>query len=183
MPLFVQRDGEVQMHASDCETCETWSQGTRSEPDEDIEEIVAKAAGCSLVQWQSMTEEEGEKKLKKACKARAKQLKRRRKEAMDLEPEEQNDDAWAPWRLKQKEEREKEPVPNLPPLEVKELPSNYTWRVPNKQDLLDTQAAWIVHENQERRKELLERASAKMAEALTTAGALMAEAIAMLNEI
>ena len=181
------------MHASDCETCGTWSQGTRSEPDEDIEEIVAKAAGCSLVQWQSMTEEEGDQKLKKACKARAKQLKkRRRKEAMDLEPEEQNDgsttwDAWAPWRLKQKEERERErerePVPNLPPLKVEELPSNYTWRVPNKQDLLDTQAAWIVHENQERRKELLERASAKMAEALTTAGALMAEAIAMLNEI
>ena len=182
MPLFVRRHGEVEMHVSDCETCETWSQGTRSEPDTDIEEIVAKTAGCSLVKWQNMTEKEGEQKLKKACKARAKQLKRR-KEAKDLEPEEQSDDAWVSWRSKQKEQREKEPVPNLPPLEVKELPSNYTWRVPNKQDLQDTQAAWIVHENQERRKELLERASAKMAEALTTAGALMAEAIAMLNEI
>jgi hypothetical protein len=155
-----------------------------SEPVQDIEEIVAKAAGCSLVHWQSMTEEEGNKKLKKACKARAKaakQLKkRRRKEATDLEPEELNDDTWAPWRLKQKEEQ---PVQYLPPLKVAELPSDYTWRVPKKQDLLDTQAAWIVHENQERRKELLERASAKMAEALTLAGSLMAEAIQMLNDV
>ena len=172
------------MHASDCETCD-WSQGTRSEPETDIEEIIAKAAGCSLVHWQSMTEEEGDKKLKKACKARAKQLKKKRKkEAMDLEEQNvEEEPTWEAWRLKQKEEREREPVPNLPPLKVQELPSNYTWRVPNKQDLLDTQAAWIVHENQERRKELLERASAKMAEALTTAGALMAEAIAILNEI
>ena len=170
MPLFVKRDGEVQMHASDCETCD-WSQGTRSEPETDIEEIIAKAAGCSLVHWQSMTEEEGEKRLKKACKARAKQLKkRRRKESMHVEPEEQI-------------EREREPVPSLPPLKVEELPSNYTWRVPSKQDLLDTQAAWIVHENQEQRKEILERASAKMAEAMTQANALMREAIIMLNEM
>ena len=178
MPLFIQRHGEVEMHVSDCETCDTWSQGTRSEPETDLEEMIAKTAGCSLLKWQRMTEEEGERKLKKACKARAKQLKRR-KQAKDFEPEEQSDDAWVSWRSKQ----EKEPVPNLPPLEVKELPSNYTWRVPSKQDLLDTQAAYTVHENQERRKELLERASAKMAEALTTASALMAEAISLLNEM
>jgi hypothetical protein len=60
------------------------------------------------------------------------------------------------------------------------LPNDYTCRVPNKQDLLDTQAAWIVNENQERRKEILERASAKMAEAMAKAGSLMAEAIEML---
>jgi hypothetical protein len=35
--------------------------------------------------------------------------------------------------------------------------------VPSKPELLDTQAAWIVHENQERRKDILEKASAKMA--------------------
>ena len=135
-----------------------------------------------------MSEEQADKRLKKACKARAKQLKKRRKEAMDLE--EQNDEeepTWEAWRLKQMEEwereREREPVPSLPLLKVAELPSNYTWRVPNKQDLLDTQAAWIVHKNQERRKEILERASAKMAEALTTAGSLMAEAIEMLEEL
>ncbi len=158
------------MHASDCETCD-WSQGTRSQPETDIEEVIAKAAGCSLVHWQNLTEEEGEKKLKKACKARAKQLKkRRRKESMDVEPEEQN-------------KREREQVPICPPLKVEELPSNYTWRVPSRQDLLDTQAAWIVHENQERRKELLERASAKMAEAMAQASALMREAIEMLNEM
>jgi hypothetical protein len=168
MPLFVQREGVVEMHASDCETCD-WSQGTRSEPETDIEEIIAKAAGCSLVHWQSMTEEEGDKKLKKACKARAKQLKKKRKkEAMDVEPEEPE------------EQKERE---YLPPLKVQELPSNYTWRVPSKQDLLDTQAAWIVHQNQERRKEILERASAKMAEAMTKANALMREAIEMLTEM
>ena len=168
MPLFVKRDGEIQMHASDCETCD-WSQGTRSEPETDIEEIIAKAAGCSLVHWQNLTEEEGDKKLKKACKARAKQLKKRRRtEAMDMEPEEPE------------EQNERE---SLPPLKVEELPSNYTWRVPSKQDLLDTQAAWIVHENQERRKEILERASAKMAEAMTQANALMREAIIMLNDM
>jgi predicted DNA-binding protein (UPF0251 family) len=55
--------------------------------------------------------------------------------------------------------------------------------VPNKQDLLDTQAAWIVNENQERRKEILERASAKMAEAMTQANALMREAIEMLQDM
>ena len=169
MPLFVQnKEGVVEMHASDCETCD-WSQGTRSEPETDIEEIIAKAAGCSLVHWQSMTEAQGEKKLKKACKARAKQLKKKRKkEAMNVEPEEPE------------EQKERE---YLPPLKVQELPSNYTWRVPSKQDLLDTQAAWIVHENQERRKELLERASAKMAEAMTQANALMREAIIMLNDM
>ncbi len=173
MPLFVERDGEVQMHASDCETCD-WSQGTRSEPETDIEEIIAKAAGCSLVHWQGLTEEEGEKRLKKACKARAKQLKkRRRKESMHVEPEEPEE----------QNEREREPVPYLQPLKVQELPSNYTWRVPSKQDLLDTQAAWIVHENQERRKEILERASAKMAEAMIQANALMREAIIMLNDM
>ena len=87
---------------------------------------------------------------------------------MDMEPEEPE------------EQNERE---SLPPLKVEELPSNYTWRVPSKQDLLDTQAAWIVHENQERRKEILERASAKMAEAMTQANALMREAIIMLNDM
>ncbi len=170
MPLFVQREGIVEMHASDCDTCETWTQGTVSEPEPDIEDIIAKAAGCSLVAWQSMTEEEGDEKLKKACKRRARaQRQKRRKEQKKLKKEE--------------EERSPTPGPDLPPLPVPELPSHYTWRVPSKQDLLDTQAAWIVHENQERRKDLLERASAKMAEALTLASSLMAEAIQLLNEI
>ncbi len=183
MPLFVQnKEGIVEMHASDCETCDTWTQGTVSEPEPDIEEIIAKAAGCSLVAWQSMTEEEGDQKLKKACKRRARaQRQKRRKEQTNDQVQE------GPWRMEQKklrkEEEERSPGPDLPPLPVGELPTNYTWRVPSKQDLLDTQAAWIVHENQERRKELLERASAKMAEALTLAGSLMAEAIQMLNEI
>jgi hypothetical protein len=48
---------------------------------------------------------------------------------------------------------------------------------------LDTQAAWIVHQNQERRKEILERASVKMAQALTLAGTQMAEAIDLLKEL
>jgi hypothetical protein len=181
MRLFIQKDGIVQMHASDCKTWATWSQGTRSEPDPDIEEIITKAAGCSLVKWQTMTEQEADKRLKKACKVRAQQLKKRRMEAMEQKDEEEP--TWEAWRIKQKEEQEREPVPSLPPLKVAELPSNYTWRVPNKQDLLDTQAAWIVHKNQARRKEILERASAKMAEALTTAGSLMAEAIEMLKEL
>ena len=169
MPLFVQnKEGIVEMHASDCETCDTWTQGTVSEPEPDIEEIIAKAAGCSLVAWQSMTEEEGDQKLKKACKGRARaQRQKRMKEQKKL----------------RKEEEERSPGPDLPPLPVVELPTNYTWRVPSKQDLLDTQAAWIVHENQERRKELLERASAKMAEAMSTAGTLMAEAIEILKEL
>jgi hypothetical protein len=165
MPLFIQRDGEVQMHASDCSSCETWSQGTVSEPEPDIEEIIAKAAGCSLTHWQNMTPEEGNKKLRMACKAKRKARAKRQK----MERKE--------------EEEERSPGPGLPPLPVPDLPSNYTWRVPNKQDLLDTQAAWIVHENQERRKEVLERASAKMAEAMTKANALMREAIEMLNEM
>ncbi len=164
------------MHASDCETCD-WSQGTRSEVSTDIEEIIAKAAGCSLVHWQNLTEEEGDKKLQKACKRRARaQRQRRRKELKKLRKEEEEERSPGPDLLPL-------PVPDLPPLPVPDLPSHYTWRVPSKQDLLDTQAAWIVHQNQERRKELLERASAKMAEALTTASSLMAEAIALLNEI
>ena len=183
MPLFVQRDGEVQMHASDCDTCETWSQGTVSEPETDIEEIIAKAAGCSLTRWQSMTPEEGDAQLKKTCKARAK-AKRQAKNNLKKKR-----------RMQEKEERvpgaggASLPVPELPlpvpelPLPVPELPTNYIWRVPSKQDLLDTQAAWIVHENQERRKEILERASAKMAEAMTQANALMREAIIMLNDM
>ncbi len=174
MPLFVQREGVVEMHASDCDTCETWTQGTVSEPETDIEEIIAKAAGCSLTRWQCMTPEEGDAQLKKTCKARAKakrQAKNKKKR-----------------RMQEKEERvpgvgeASLPVPELP-LQVPELPSNYTWRVPSKQDLLDTQAAWIVHENQERRKEILERASAKMAEAMKLASSLMAEAIEMLKDL
>ena len=78
MPLFVQnKEGIVEMHASDCETCDIWTQGTVSEPEPDIEEIIAKAAGCSLVAWQSMTEEEGDKQLKKACKRRARAQRQR----------------------------------------------------------------------------------------------------------
>ena len=65
MPLFVQREGVVEMHASDCDTCDTWTQGTVSEPETDIEEIIAKAAGCSLTRWQNMTPEEGDAQLKK----------------------------------------------------------------------------------------------------------------------
>jgi hypothetical protein len=171
MPLFIQRDGEVQMHASDCSSCETWSQGTVSEPEPDIEEIIAKAAGCSLTHWQNMTPEEGDKKLRMACKAKRKARAKRQK--MERKKEARSPGPGLP----------PLPVPDLPPLPVPDLPNNYTWRVPNKQDLLDTQAAWIVHENQERRKEVLERASAKMAEAMTLAGSLMAEAIEMLKEL
>jgi hypothetical protein len=173
MLLFVQKEGIVEMHASDCNTCDTWSQGTVSEPETDIEEIITKAAGCSLVKWQSMAPEEGDAKLKKACKSRAKAKRQAQNKKR---------------RMQEQEERVPGaglPVPELPvpELPVPELPSNYTWKVPNKQNLLDTQAAWIVHENQERRKEILDRASAKMAEAMSKAGAMMQEAIEILKEI
>lgn len=159
MPIFKRNtDGEIELHPSDCETCNAGSQEPFSEPEMDMETLIAKAANCSLNAWQKLTPEEGEKRLKKACQARAKRLKRNKRHEQEQQEE---DPAW--------------PVPDLP--------KEYVWRVPSKQDLLDTQAAWIVHENQERRKDILEKASAKMAEALTTAGSLMAEALEMLKEM
>ena len=159
MPIFKKLpNGEIELHPSDCESCFDGSQPSQepfSEPEEDMETLVARAANCSISAWQSLTPEEGEKKLKKACKARAKRMK------MSKRMEQEEDPGWA----------------------VPDLPKESVWRVPSKQDLLDTQAAWIVHENQERRKEILEKASAKMAEALTTAGSLMAEALEMLKEM
>ena len=130
MPLFVQGEGVVEMHASDCDTCDTWTQGTVSEPETDIEEIIAKAAGCSLTRWQSMTPEEGDAQLKKTCKARTKAKRRaQNKKRKVQEKEEQRVPGGASL-----------PVPELPspvpelPLPVPELPTNYIWRVSSKQD-------------------------------------------------
>jgi hypothetical protein len=118
MPLFVQKEGIVEMHASDCDTCITWSQGTVSEPETDMEEIIAKAAGCSLVRWQHMTPEEGDKQLRKACKAKRKARAKRQKR-MEQKHEDQVQEGpeptWEAWRMEQKqlrkEEQERSPVP------------------------------------------------------------------------
>ena len=160
MPIFKRlSDGEIELHPSDCETCNAGSQEPFSDPEMDMETMIAKAANCSLSAWQNLTPEEGEKKLKKACKARAKRIKRSQR--MEEDQQQEEDPGWA----------------------VPDLPKESVWRVPNKQDLIDTHAAYLVHENQERRKELLEQASAKMAEALLTAGKLMAEAIEILKQM
>ena len=41
----------------------------------DLEAEVARAANCSVDKWQSLTPAEADKRMKKACKRRAKELK------------------------------------------------------------------------------------------------------------
>ena len=78
MPFTPIINGVQHLHESDCESCMAafgfdnaertdWRDGW---PEAEVE--VAKAAGCSLEVWQSLTAEEGENRLRKACKDRAK---------------------------------------------------------------------------------------------------------------
>ena len=69
------------------------------------------------------------------------------------------------------------------PPKVPDLPVDFQWRVPRAQDLLDIQAAYIFHENQERRKAILEAAAQAMADTLRTASKALHSVITMLNEM
>ena len=61
------------------------------------------------------------------------------------------------------------------------LLETYRWKVPTAEDQKYTE--WAVHQNQERRKDLLEAASQRIAEALTNAGKEIGEVINMLKEM
>ena len=93
MPKFItNKDGKILFdqggHESDCECghCakdpNDWNAWISSEEDPeapkwpDAEEEVAQAAGCSVDVWQSLSPDQADQRLKKACKSRAAKLQR-----------------------------------------------------------------------------------------------------------
>ena len=93
MPKFITNvDGKILYdqggHESDCECghCAKdptdWNAWISSEEDPDApkwpdaEEEVAQAAGCSVDVWQSLSPDQADQRLKKACKSRAAKLQR-----------------------------------------------------------------------------------------------------------
>ena len=93
MPKFlVNNEGKMLYdqggHESDCACGECfkdpndWNDWISSEEDAeapkwpDAEEEVAQAAGCSVDVWQSLSPDQADQRLKKACKSRAAKLQR-----------------------------------------------------------------------------------------------------------
>ena len=66
---------------------------------------------------------------------------------------------------------------------VPEMPARPLWIFPTRHNIALANAALIIHDNQERRAELLEKAADAMGMALTKAAREMAAVIDILNEL
>ena len=86
--FFINPQGMQSAHASDCgcgicmrdvTDWDAWKTDSDADDPEgrwpDLEEEVARAANCSVDMWQSLTPAEADKRMRNACKRRAKELK------------------------------------------------------------------------------------------------------------